>query len=538
MFRNDRRTGKLQRTVKPWQAWVGVAVVTATLLLPKRAAATTCLPFPPYVTDADRIGINVVTDYGKGAADYDQAQLHGGWYLDYRPMPTTSARLAGPVVGASVTNPAAINFTYAPLKNQGVMSTAAAQGLAYAGVFRTADVDDGNWQNLVGMAVTGNPAGLWLIGNEPDRHLQDGRTPAQYAQIYHDVYTFIKSMDPEAKVAIAGMVQPTPLRLRYLDMVLDEYLARYGTKLPVDMFNIHGFILREDDTWGAGVPQGLEAYASLGRLYEVPDHGNLAIFKQQIIDFRRWMAERGYRDTPLVVSEYGILMAPDYDAGGGRVYDSEFVTEFMLGTFEFFMSARDDKTGYPSDDNRLVQAWAWYSLNDYIYHSPDRENGFNGNLLDHDSGVMTPVGQAFAAYAGQLYQPYTDAALRSMEVASATTKKNGQQVTVDVTVINRGNQPAEEAKVELWLGDPQAGGTLIAEKPLPATLAPRCSERGEVTFEWQPGDLPAGFYELTVRVVAGDATLEAGLDNNRLTRSVRVGPDDEFEWVYLPMFER
>ena len=38
-------------------------------------------------------------------------------------------------------------------------------------------------------------------------------------------------------------------------------------------------------------------------------HGH---FQQNIIDFRAWMAERGYGDKPLMVSEYGILMPAEY----------------------------------------------------------------------------------------------------------------------------------------------------------------------------------------------------------------------------------
>lgn len=529
--------GILQRGTKHLRIWAGLLVCGAALLAPKPAAATTCVPFPPYVTEADRLGINVVTDYGKSAADYNQAQLRMGWYLDYRPV-QAAAGATGPLVGASAGEPTALNHAYAPFVGRDSVKVTAAQGVGYAGVFRMADLD-GKWQNMVATAVAANPAGLWIIGNEPDRNLQDERTPAQYATTYHDVYTFIKAQDPEAKVAIAGMVQPTPLRFRYLDMVLEEYRARFGTNLPVDMFNIHGFILREDDTWGAGIPLGLETYANLGRLYEVPDHGNLAIFKQQIVDFRRWMAERGYRNTPLIISEYGILMAQDYDAGGGRVYDYDFVTEFMTGSFDFFLNARDDETGYPEDDNRLVQAWAWYSLNDYLYKYPDQLNGFNGNLLEHDSGAMTPLGQAFAEYAGRLYQPYTDAALRRMDVSLATAQpQSAQQVNVDVTLVNRGNQPVAGAKVQLWLGDPHSGGTLLREQPLAETLAPRCSDSEEVRLVWLPGDLPPGFYRLTAQVVAGDAKLEAGLDNDSLTRTVRLGDDDEFDWVYLPVLGR
>ena len=37
-------------------------------------------------------------------------------------------------------------------------------------------------------------------------------------------------------------------------------------------------------------------------LREIGDHADMAIFRGQVEDFRRWMAEQGLRDKPLVVS--------------------------------------------------------------------------------------------------------------------------------------------------------------------------------------------------------------------------------------------
>ena len=51
-----------------------------------------------------------------------------------------------------------------------------------------------------------------MIGNEPDVRWQDNVTPERYAEIYHDIYTFIKERDPGAQVVIGGVAQSTPLR--------------------------------------------------------------------------------------------------------------------------------------------------------------------------------------------------------------------------------------------------------------------------------------------------------------------------------------
>ncbi|NIN69719.1 MAG: hypothetical protein GTO63_34555, partial [Anaerolineae bacterium] len=96
------------------------------------------------------------------------------------------------------------------------------------------------------------------------------------------------------------------------------------------------------------------------------------------------MKERGERNKPLIVSEYGILMPEEYG------FPYEKVREFMYGTFDYFMTATDQALGYPADGNRLVQRWAWYSLSDTNYPT--------GNLFDPDTGLITPLGLAYGSY--------------------------------------------------------------------------------------------------------------------------------------------
>jgi hypothetical protein len=233
-------------------------------------------------------------------------------------------------------------------------------------------------------AVDALPGALWLIGNEPDVKWQDNVTPAAYARAYHDLYVRIKSHDPTSQVAIGGVSQPTPLRLRYLDLILEAYETRYGESMPVDVWNVHSFILREErDSWGVDIPPGMTDQT--GRLHEIDDHDDLSIFRQQIVDFRRWMKAQGQQDKPLIVTEYGILMPAEYG------FAPQEVERFMLGTFEFFRSAIDPTLGYPADGFRLVQRWCWFSLVDERYPT--------GNLLLANSEELTPLGAAFGEYA-------------------------------------------------------------------------------------------------------------------------------------------
>ncbi len=233
-------------------------------------------------------------------------------------------------------------------------------------------------------AVKALPGAVWLIGNEPDVKWQDNVPPEVYAQVYHDLYDQLKVLDPACQVAIGGVSQPTPLRMRYLNLILEAYQSQYGEPMPVDVWNVHNFILREErDSWGVDIPPGLTEQT--GILYEITDHDDLTIFRQQIVEFRKWMRDRGQQDKPLIVSEYGILMPNEYGFPARRV------EQFMVDTFEFFRTAVDPALGYAADGYRLVQRWCWFSLADPRYPT--------GNLVQLESGQLTPLGKAFRSYA-------------------------------------------------------------------------------------------------------------------------------------------
>ena len=66
----------------------------------------------------------------------------------------------------------------------------------------------------------------------------------------------------------------------------------------------------------------------------------------------------------------------------------------MLATFDYFMNTKDCDLGYPADDCRLVQRWAWYSLDDSL-------GVFNNYayLFHRDTREITYLGLEFAEYA-------------------------------------------------------------------------------------------------------------------------------------------
>lgn len=224
------------------------------------------------------------------------------------------------------------------------------------------------------------PGQVWIIGNEPDVIWQDNVTPAKYAVFYHELYFLIKSADPTALIAVGGIAQATPLRFQYLNQVLETYKDLYHALMPADWWTVHGYVLREEKgSWGVEIPPGLDA--TQGELYEVSDHGRLDLFENQLVAFRKWMAENGYQHTPLALTEFGILMPTSYG------FPTEMIADYLEQTFTWLYKAKDVSVGYPEDSFRLIQKWAWFSLSDPTYPS--------SNLGDLSNNQLTIIGERF-----------------------------------------------------------------------------------------------------------------------------------------------
>jgi hypothetical protein len=294
--------------------------------------------------------------WGVGVPDgpislYDIEPLRLGWYLDWW---TWSAP----------TRPGGVEYVHVVKVVEGTLWPSA---------------------GVIAAIARANPGSLWLIGNEPDVKWQGNARPRTYARLYHEAHAAIKTADPTARIAIGGVSQPTPLRRQYLEAVLESYQRQFDVEMPIDVWNIHNFILREErGSWGVGIPPGMRG--NHGVLYEIDDSGDLEIFQQQIVDFRQWMARHGYQDHPLIVSEYGILMPADYG------FPPERVAAFLTGSFEFFLTAADPALGYPADDYRLVQMWCWYSLDAPADYYP------TGNIYDPQTKQLTAVGNAWREF--------------------------------------------------------------------------------------------------------------------------------------------
>ncbi len=379
--------------------------------------------------------------------------------------------------------------------------------------------------------VDAHPGALWLVGNEPDCIWQDDLLPEDYAQIYYDIYWAIKSWDPTALVSPGGIVQPTPLRLAWLDRVLAQYALiaepDEDPLMPVDVWNIHNQILQEvRDSWGADIPPGFDDIDE-GVTPGIQDNDNVDIFTQQIWDFRAWMASWGYGGYPLIITEYGVLMPdlPGYD------FDLARVSAFMDATFEFLRTATSETPGTlgdVSDGHRLVQRWAWYSLDDVPY-DPELHEGFNGNLFDPYTTLITGHGLNFAGHTASLPPlEYVELRPGGLWYEPLNPVPPGEVVSREVRaeVKNLGSLSAGAFTVRLAYNG-KTNGQLL--RPV-AGLAAGSS----VWVEFDISGLTLGAYTIEVTVDAGEQVLEITECDNELT-DIMVVPADI---VYLPLTAR
>lgn len=356
--------------------------------------------------------------------------------------------------------------------------------------------------------ITANPGAYWLIGNEPDCIYQSDLLPEEYAQVYHEAYTFIKGVDPTAKIVAGNIVQPTPVRMTYLNLVLDAYYESYGEQLPVDAWGIHSFILNEascdvypENCWGAGMPPGVDADRGFwidarveGELDKTDD---LDIFRDRLVDFRQWMAGHGYRNVPLFITEYGSLIP---DNGNYAGWDYERTRTFMYGTFDYMLTASDPLYGYPADENRLVQRWVWYSLADTLY---------GGALFHPDSEDILPNGTSYGNYTSAISPTVDLFAVEVTQKESVYSPTEPATVTVRARVSNVGNMPtAQQVIVRFFDGNDQQ----IGSDQLITTNLAGCAAFQDVQLNWS--DLSPGVHTVKIVVDPDDTVNESDESNN------------------------
>lgn len=360
-----------------------------------------------------------------------------------------------------------------------------------------------------------------MVGNEPDTYYeaQDELFPEVYGDRYYEIATSIRRLDPTARIGFGSVVQPTPIRLRYLGKAWNELISRSGSPAAasklIDIWSVHGFILNEImGGWGTGVPPGfLYDHEDAIENLSFADTYSIEIFQQRISALRDWMKEIGEQNKPLWITEYGSLFPPIDPPG----HDYENVSDedtaaYMLETFNYMLSATDDLTGLPGDGNLLVQRWYWYSLNEHRYT-------FGGTIFDPDNGNLpTWVGEKFIEYqALNQEQPDLFPASLSITPISFDPLHNLGNYRVNLVIGNK--MFADASCVQVWLydGDPNAGGILIAG-PIPSSAIKSANGMGVVSVPWNE-ILPLTPHILYVQVVSIGVT-DTDPSNNLASFSV------------------
>jgi len=432
--------------VRRWRSAVSLALLVVGIVVGWNASAHTASApaytsyasgeffFPPYPSNSDRMGLS-------GSIGMYNPALQAGWYTDW---------------GANSNPPHPGGAEYARTVYFHIHDTGTICGSRPAPAWQRSQVIETITGTVLMDNLRANPGALWLIGNEPDS-IYNGSPimPELYAELYHEFYTFIKSYDPSARVAIGAIVQPSPLRLVYLDKVLNRYQSLYGEKLPTALWNIHLYAFREVACdYGAGTPPGASGN---GWPYEWWDWSNAALAAQHLRDMRQWMADQGERDKPLIVTEFGQLMPDDGSYCTNPSDPSSCITQetsraTLQSDFSYFLTLTDTQTGYLDDGNRLIQLWAWYSLYDSLY---------GGDLVNLD-GTLTPAGQAFAQIVSQHHVPYVDLYTVPLITPSIPPGSTGPiSVSLVVQLDNRGNQAVQSVPVHFAQYD-YASGQLLA----------------------------------------------------------------------------
>ncbi len=410
----------------------------------------------------------------------------------------------------------------------------------------------------LGARIDANLGATWIVGNEPDRGPLDGSSPQDdlqpymYARAYHDVYEYIKERDATANVATAGLVEVTPGRLQYLDMVSDAYHNAYGMEIQADAWTMHLYTMPEVDindnpvnlaSVAVGTKPSLGMRLTQGRyesylcddvnnnVYCWADHDNISFFERQIRDIRTWMKTHSQQNKPLLITEYSILYGyKAHEDGSCEYIQDEFgqcftptrVSNYLHNTFDLINGngeLKDTNIGYPQDDYRLVQQIMWFTL--YTEGVGNASNLYSTAALTE----TTMVGSAFQMETAERtpmpnLEPWNAANVSGFIIAPATTAT----VTLSVDIYNNGDTLiTEPITITFYTNDTLTD--IIGWATVPNLSG--CA-RGPVSVNIEWGRLTSGIHHYWVKADSDNVVIES-LENDNVTSGfVLIDPEQTF----------
>jgi hypothetical protein len=332
-----------------------------------------------------------------------------------------------------------------------------------------------------------------------------------------------------------------------MDLMWDAYKTRYGAIMPVDVWNMHLYILPEANPLGQpnaianialGTDPALARRESGGNgnlcpqtnIYCIAEHDSMAVFHEQVIAMRTWMAEHGQRDKPLILSEFSILYPYQIDGPTcylqdeyGNCFTPTRVKNFLNASLTYLKNTTSPTLGYPKDGNRLIQQSLWFSVNN---------QGGVGNVSDLvRNNSLTQVGQAFKAFAQaeattkNLYVDHTNNPV-------GTTGGGGTaNVRLTVTMRNGGNiAPLNTFFVTFYRDSAltQPIGTTSISAPSPNNPGMTGCSRltREASINWN--NLNPGVHKYWVKLDSTNAVVELSEGDNVGSGTVFVNPYQSF----------
>ena len=245
----------------------------------------------------------------------------------------------------------------------------------------------------------------------------------------------------------------------------------------------------------------------------------MAYFQEFTRALREWMAAHGERNKPLINTEYGIL----YKSLSGYEISAAQVNDYLTSTLDYMLTATDDDIGFPADENRLVQSWFWYSLNDGYW---------NGNLFNPNTKALTEFGITWKNYVSDSENPLASQPQQNLLV---TNPRAGQDsylvspsgsatVTLRVDVANSGNiktTMGNNIVVNFWDGFPNApSSNLIASRTLDDI--PGCGGFTAVEIEWPDRSVGKHTWYAQAVLIAGETNPNDNITSGVVSVMTRI----------------
>jgi hypothetical protein len=230
------------------------------------------------------------------------------------------------------------------------------------------------------------------------------------------------------------------------------------------------------------------------------------------------MRDHGQLNKPLILSEFSILYPYEIDPDGcfladefGQCFDPDRVIDYLNNTFDYLESAAVSGLGYPLDGDRLVQQWAWFSINN------GSAVGSVSNLLEEDKqsgnlGDLTEVGQVFQSRVlGQTSYVNLVPGQMSYPVVFTDPISGTADVTLRATVGNNGNM-ANDIEFEITFYEDEGLSDVIDTVTVPAPDPGHQGLSGcamqEITISVNWPDLTPGGHRYWMKVDSSGAVAE------------------------------